>query len=208
MAHKFLEVLTSPAALQAQQRYYGRSRPIPPATGNDPIGAREAEFIAARDSFYVASVSESAWPYLQHRGGPAGFLRVLGPNTLAFADYEGNHQMLTTGNLATNDRVALFLMDYANRRRLKILGHARIVDAREQPDLVATFRDEDTPAAIERLVFIDVVSFDWNCPQHITPRFTAAQVATAVEPLQRQIRALQTQLAAALAEQRGKGESA
>jgi len=195
MAHKFLGVVTSPATLRAQEHYYGRARPVPPQAGNDPLGPREAEFIAARDSFYVASVGESGWPYLQHRGGPAGFLRVRGPSTLAFADYAGNHQMITTGNLASDDRVALLLIDYPNRRRLKILGHARVEDARDHFRVVERVVSPEARPDVERIVIIEVVAFDWNCPQHITPRFTVAQVASIVEPLQRQIASLQAQLA-------------
>lgn len=196
MAHKFHEVVTTPAVLREQERYYGRARPIPPAE-NDPLGAREAQFIAARDSFYMATVSATGWPYLQHRGGAPGFLHVLGPTQLAFADVEGNHQMVSTGNLAGDDRVALFLMDYPNRRRLKLLGHARVLDAREAPELVAKLADPAPDGDVERVYVIDVVSFDWNCPQHITERYTAAEVEAAVEPLHREIAALRERLRAA-----------
>jgi predicted pyridoxine 5'-phosphate oxidase superfamily flavin-nucleotide-binding protein len=197
MARHFLATVSTPAVLRAQEQYYGRARPIA-AAGNDPLGPAEAAFIAARDSFYLATVSETGWPYVQHRGGPPGFLRVLGPTTLAFADYEGNHQMVSTGNLAGDDRVCLFLMDYAHQRRLKLLGHARIVDARQAPDALAELAA--APAArVERVVRIEVASFDWNCPQHITPRFSAAEVAAVVEPLRRQIAELQAQLADAAA---------
>lgn len=199
MARKFLETLTTPAVLRAQEQYYGRSRPIAASADHDPLGPAEAAFIAARDSFYVASVSESGWPYLQHRGGPPGFLRLLGPTTLAFADYEGNHQMVSTGNIAADDRVALFLMDYPHRRRLKLLGHARAIDARERPDLMAQLGAANADARVERVMVIEVVSFDWNCPQHITPRFSEDEVAAMIEPLRRQIAALQAQLVGATA---------
>lgn len=195
MARNFLATVSTPSVLRAQEQYYGRARPIA-AAGSDPLGPAEVAFIAARDSFYLATVSETGWPYVQHRGGPPGFLRVLGPTTLAFADYEGNHQMVSTGNLAGDDRVCLFLMDYAHRRRLKLLGHARVVDARQAPDALAELAA--APAArVERVMLIEVLSFDWNCPQHITPRFSAAEVAAVVEPLRRQIADLQAQLAAA-----------
>jgi len=194
MAHKFLDLVGTPAVLRAQEHYYGRARPVPPAAGDDPLGPREAEFIAARDSFYMATVSASGWPYLQHRGGPPGFLRVLGPTRLAFADYEGNHQMVSTGNLAGDERVALFLMDYPNQRRLKVLGHAHALDARTTPELVAQVADAALDARVERVFVIDVVAFDWNCPQHITQRFSAAEVAAAVEPLRREIASLRARL--------------
>ena len=148
-----------------------------------------------RDSFYMATTNSDGWPYLQHRGGPAGFLRVLGPHQLGFADFKGNRQMLTTGNLDGDDRVALFLMDYPNRERLKILGHAKVLDAREHPALA----DQLTPtpelrSKIERIFLIEVVSFDWNCPQYITPRFTEAEVETHIAPLKARIAKLEEQL--------------
>ena len=186
MARNFLATLLSPSALREQERYYGRSRPVTPDGPGDPLGEREAEFIAARDSFYMATVGEAGWPYVQHRGGPTGFLRVVTPTSLAFADYGGNRQLLTAGNLAVDDRVSLFLMDYAHRRRLKVLGHARVADVREHPELREGLAVEDG-AEVERVVVIDVVSFDWNCPQHITERFTRAEVEAAVEPLYREI---------------------
>ncbi|HET9062398.1 MAG TPA: pyridoxamine 5'-phosphate oxidase family protein, partial [Candidatus Binatia bacterium] len=138
MASKYLEILCTPDVLAAQERHYGRSRNVAAAAAEvDPLGPAERDFIAARDSFYLASIGQSGWPYVQHRGGTTGFLRVLGPTTIAFADYAGNRQLITTGNVAGSDRVSLFLMDYAHRRRLKLLGHARIEDVRERPDLVA-----------------------------------------------------------------------
>src|SRR5205085_11555731 len=125
-------------------------------------------FIHSRDSFYMATISETGWPYVQHRGGQPGFLRVISPTALAFADYKGNHQLLSTGNLAVNDRVSLFLMDYPQRTRLKILGHARVEDAREHPELVKQYSTPDVQRIVERVVLIDVVSFDWNCQKYIT----------------------------------------
>jgi uncharacterized protein len=154
-------------------------RTSPRAVGGpnrDPLGGDEATFIAARDSFYLATVSENGWPYVQHRGGARGFLRVLSPTLLAFADYCGNRQLLTTGNLATNDRVTLFLMDYPNRTRLKIIGHARVEDAKEHPELTVALADPTVRRVVERFIFIDVVSFDWNCPQYITPRYTLEEI--------------------------------
>ncbi len=154
----------------------------------------ETTFIRGRDSFYVATVNENGWPYIQHRGGRAGFLRVLNPHTLAFADYRGNRQMLSTGNLAANDRVALFLMDYPQRTRLKILGHARVEDARLHPDLVKHLAEPDVHGIVERLFFIEVLSFDWNCPKYITPRYTAEEIQELVGPLKQRIAELEAEL--------------
>ncbi len=196
MALKYLELAMTEAVQRAQNQYYGRAVNIAGATECDPLTQDEAEFIAARDSFYLGSISETGWPYIQHRGGPQGFLRVVNETTLAFADYKGNRQLLTTGNVSVNDRVALFLMDYKNRARLKILGHARVEDAREHPELVTQITDPKMQSAVERLVFIDVVSFDWNCPKYITPRYSAEEVEEYVEPLKQRIDELETQLRA------------
>jgi predicted pyridoxine 5'-phosphate oxidase superfamily flavin-nucleotide-binding protein len=196
MATKYLDLTFTESVCRAQKQYYGRAGHIVGAPERDPLGQAEAEFIAARDSFYLGSISESGWPYIQHRGGPQGFLRVVNERTLAFADYKGNRQLLTTGNVSVNDRVALFLMDYQNRARLKILGHARVEDAREHPELITQITDLKMQSAVERLVFIDVVSFDWNCPKYITPRYSAEEVEEYVEPLKQRIAELETQLRA------------
>ncbi|MBM7322089.1 pyridoxamine 5'-phosphate oxidase family protein, partial [Agrobacterium sp. S2] len=128
------------------------------------------------DGFYLASVSETGWPYVQYRGGPAGFLTVLEPALLGFGDFRGNRQYITTGNVTANDRVSLFLMDYAHRQRLKIFGRIRIIDAADDPSLAERLTMPDYSARVERLVLIGVEAFDWNCPQHITPRFTLAEL--------------------------------
>ena len=143
---------------------------------NDCLSEREAQFIAERDTFYLATVNEDGWPYVQHRGGPPGFLRTLTPNRLAYADFRGNTQLVSVGNVASNDRASLILMDYPNRRRLKILGHMRVesADTVSEEDLAAVELPEYV-AQVERIVYIDVVAFDWNCPQHITQRFTQAE---------------------------------
>lgn len=195
MARKFLELLTTPSVLAAQQAAYGRARPVAGVLERDVLGPQERAFIAARDSFYMASVSESGWPYLQHRGGARGFLKVTGATTLAFADYRGNHQLLSTGNLRADDRVALFLMDYPNRRRLKLLGHVRIEPVADAA-LLASVADPSERALVERVCVIDVVAFDWNCPQYITPRYSAEEVRELVEPLLGRIAQLEQQLEA------------
>ena len=194
MAHKFLDLAFTPEVLAAQQHYYGRSQVAPPAAQDDPLGPDEVAFIESRDSFYLGSVSESDWPYVQHRGGPAGFLKVISPNEIAFADYKGNRQMLTTGNVATNDRVCLFLMDYPRRERLKMLGHAEVLDARDHPELVARIALPELVKITERIVRIRIVSYDWNCPKYITPRYTAAEVDALVAPLKARIAELESRL--------------
>jgi uncharacterized protein len=194
MAERFMQNVLTPSVLAAQERYYGRRASIGSAPERDPLTDEERTFIEARDSFYMATITETGWPYIQHRGGPRGFLRVVSPTQLAFADYRGNRQMLSTGNLAANDRVALFLMDYPRRERLKILGHARIEDARQHPELVARLAEAEVHRLVERLFFIEVISFDWNCPKYITPRYTAGEVEEAVAPLRQRIAELEAQL--------------
>ena len=194
MAERFLQTMLTPQVLAAQNHFYGRRSGIKNAPTRDPLTEEEGSFIQARDSFYIATVSETGWPYVQHRGGRPGFLRVLNPTQLAFADYKGNRQLLTTGHLAASDRVTLFLMDYARQERLKILGHARVEDARQHPDLVARLVESEMRGAVERLFFIDVLSFDWNCPKYITPRFTAAEVESIVAPLKARIAELEAKL--------------
>jgi predicted pyridoxine 5'-phosphate oxidase superfamily flavin-nucleotide-binding protein len=194
MPRRFLDLVVTPAVARAQQRTYGASHEKGTETAAEPLGPDEAEFIAARDSFYLASVSETGWPYVQHRGGPAGFLRVLDARTLAFADVRGNRQLVTAGNVAGDGRVALLLMDYPNRQRLKILGRAAFIDAAADPALLATLASSATRGRVERLVRIAVEAWDWNCPQHITPRYTLAEVEALAAPLRERIAELERRL--------------
>lgn len=190
-----MQLVLTPAVQAAQDRYFGRHQSIAKAPDHDGLTADEAAFIESRDSFYLASTNSDGWPYIQHRGGPPGFLKVLGPNLLGFADLKGNRQLVSTGNIDGNDRVALFLMDYPHRERLKLLGHARVLDAREQPGLVKKLTPApDLRENIERLFLIDIVSFDWNCQQYITPRYTDAEVEAAVAPLKARLAELEAQL--------------
>lgn len=191
MADQFLKTLMTPAVRRAQAHYYGRERASHHASARDPLGDDERAFIEARDSFYMATVSEDGWPYVQHRGGPRGFLRVINPGQLAFADYKGNRQLLTTGNLSENDRVTLFLMDYPNRTRLKIIGHAHTQEAKKHPEFFATQANPEAARLVERFVFIDVVSFDWNCQQYITPRYTLEETEALIAPLKKRIAELE-----------------
>jgi uncharacterized protein len=195
MAHHFRATAFTPSVLAAQHRYYGKHQQLPPSPGPDQLGALEQAFIEHRDSFYLATVMETGWPYIQHRGGSRGFLKILDERTLAFADLSGNRQLLSTGNLQHNDRVALFLMDYPRRQRLKILGHATILSAAEHAALVEEVLTPGMePSAVERIYRIAVTACDWNCPKHITPRFTAEEVERAAAPLKRRIAALEDAL--------------
>lgn len=195
MSRNYRATLFTPEVLAAQRAAYGEEQSTPPAAEVDALGPDEAAFIARRDSFYLASVNSDGWPYLQHRGGPPGFLQVLDAHTLAFADLRGNRQLLTAGNVGTNDRVALFLMDYPQRQRLKIIGHASTHPVSDTPARFASFATPGVPAAaIERFFQIRVTGFDWNCPKYITPRYTADEVKTLVAPLHQRIANLEAQL--------------
>jgi predicted pyridoxine 5'-phosphate oxidase superfamily flavin-nucleotide-binding protein len=179
MTHRFAELTFTDSVKSAQEDYGSRAQNERLQTKfgpNDRLTQRETDFIAKRDTFYLATVNEAGWPYVQHRGGPSGFLKVLGPNQLAYADFRGNTQLISVGNVSKNDRCSLILMDYPNRHRLKILGHMRVEDGRsnEVTDL-AKVELPEYKARVERVVFIDVVAFDWNCPQHITRRYTESE---------------------------------
>jgi uncharacterized protein len=167
----------------------------------DRFTPAEAAFIAGRDSLYMATVSESGWPYVQHRGGPPGFIRILDDKTLAIPDFRGNRQYISTGNLTANDRAALILMDYPHRRRLKLYAHVKARDLAADPELAAELALPGYRAKVERGLVIHLAAFDWNCPQHVTPRFSEAELEPApirarLEALEAENQALRAKLAA------------
>jgi len=182
--NRFQQIAFTPQVLAAQRSAYGRAQePGVDDGGRDPLGPDERAFVEARDSFYLATVSASGWPHVQHRGGPPGFLCALDEHRLAFADLKGNRQLVTVGNLATDDRVALILVDYPARQRLKLLAHAEILAPGAQPELLTRLVPPGRVRLVERLVVLHVVGFDWNCPQNITPRYTQAEVEAHVAAL-------------------------
>ncbi len=175
MPRKYTAVTFTPSVKEAQEHYGSRATAAKVEAwelDDEHLSEDERSFVAARDSFYLATVNEDGWPYVQFRGGPPGFLKVIDERTLGYADFRGNLQYISMGNLRKDDRVSLFFMDYPNRRRLKILARTEVFDAADRPDLVEHLRDPDYRATVERVVLFHVVAFDWNCPQHITPRFT------------------------------------
>ena len=187
MGHAFANIAFTPAVRDVQSRMGSRERLSAfdhMSERNDRLGPKEMEFIAARDSFYQATVSETGWPYVQFRGGPSGFLKALDDKTIGYAAFRGNMQYISTGNLAGNDRVSIILMDYAHRTRLKLLGRARMVEFDEDPALLARLEAPDYRARVERGVVIRVEAFDWNCPQHITPRYTEQELAPLLAELE------------------------
>ena len=178
--------LTFTPNVRAMQERQGSSEAYakflsPEASGGDRMTAREVAFIQEREAFYQATVSETGWPYVQFKGGPKGFLKVLDDKRLAYADFKGNRQYLSVGNLQANDRVSLFLMDYPNKRRLKILGTVELVDAADNPDLIARLHDPEYRATVERAFMITIAAFDWNCPAHISQRFTVDEFNAMLE---------------------------
>lgn len=197
MTREFLRTMLTKSVRDAETRSYGRAYPdLGTSTGADELTEAEIEFVEERDSFYMATVTEDGWPYVQHRGGPKGFLVARTPRELLFADYGGNRQLISVGSLAANQRVCLFLMDYAGRARLKVLGHATVLDAREHEELVEASAPPGGHAAeVERIVRIEVKAYDWNCPKFITPRYTEAEVQALVGPLQDLVERQEAELA-------------
>ena len=198
MTSHFQNVLASPTVKAAQTANGSRAaqaRHDAAAPEADVLGEREAAFIAARDSFYMATVGNEGWPYMQHRGGPVGFVKVLSERSFAFADFRGNRQYVSVGNLAADTRAAFFFMDYPNRTRLKVLGRVREVDLGANAALANALIVPGYRAVPERALVVDVEAFDWNCPQHITPRFTVEQIEPTVEALKARIAELEAALA-------------
>lgn len=206
MSHKFFDLTFTPSVKRAQEHYGTRRHYAKFETGEpDFFGLTEdeKEFIAARDGFYLATVGENNQPYVQFRGGPKGFLKVLDAQTLGYADFRGNLQYISVGNLSLNDRAALILMDYPNQARLKILARVEIKDAADAPELIEELKMPDYKARIERAVVLRVEAFDWNCPQHITPRFTVEEIQKINQPLYEHIEKLEAEINRLKAEKNG-----
>ena len=194
MARNFGSLVFTPLVKALQEKYgsrrqYARMEAGPAAP--DRLGPEESEFIAERDSFYIATVGATGWPYVQHRGGPKGFLKVIDDHTIAFADFRGNKQYISTGNLGSDDRVALIMVDYPGQARLKILGRAQIYEGDAAREWIERLRDLGSKDVIERVYVIRIEGFDWNCPQHITPRFTEEQIREALAPFEHRLEQLE-----------------
>ena len=200
MTHRYAELTFTPNVQRLQEQHGSRAqyaRLAQNSSPHDALGPDEAEYLARADSFYLATVSETGWPYVQHRGGPAGFVKVLSPTRIAFADFRGNMQHVSTGNALGNNRAALIFVDYEHQRRLKLLGHLRFVAVAEaDPELVFQVELPGYRARVERVALIDVAAYDWNCPQHITQRYTQAQVDETTRALRERIDELEARLGA------------
>lgn len=190
----FGSLVFTPAVKALQERYGSRRQYTRlEGSGSSPtkLGRDETEFIGERDTFYMATQGSTGWPYVQHRGGPTGFLKVIDDQTLAFADFRGNKQYISTGNLLTDNRVALILMDYPRQLRLKILGRAEIFEGEKAKEWIEKVRVLNYKASIERVYIIRIEAFDWNCQQHIVPRYTEEEIREALAPAENKMRELQ-----------------
>jgi predicted pyridoxine 5'-phosphate oxidase superfamily flavin-nucleotide-binding protein len=184
----------TPLVKKLQERYGSRSqydRMERSGGQSDRFTNFETEFLGDRDSFYWATVGSTGWPYVQHRGGPKGFLKVIDDHTLAFADFRGNKQFISTGNLLTDNRVAIILVDYPRQTRLKILGRVEIFEGEKAGDWLERVRIQGYKATIERVFVIHVEAYDWNCPQHITPRYSADEIRDGMQAVEQRIEALE-----------------
>jgi uncharacterized protein len=208
MSYGFLDIAVTPS-VRAVQAKMGANRIWQNFKGHREFNRfteNESAFIAERDSFYMATVSETGWPYVQHRGGPRGFLKLVDDHTLAFADYRGNRQYISIGNLAADDRACLFLMDYPHRVRLKIYAHVETLTLDADPALTELVTVPDDKANLERIFRLRLETFDWNCQQHITPRFTEREISEAVRPLRDRLAQLESENAQLRARLAANGE--
>lgn len=196
MTDNFTELAFTDSVKSQQEKYGTRTAYARMEKGGkfrNQLTWQEQGYIKKRDSFYLASVGENGWPYMQFRGGPQGFLKVVGDNTLAFADFRGNGQYISTGNFGDNKKTMLFLMDYPNKQRLKIWAEAEVLDPKEHPELAEQVVLPDYEAKVERIIVFKVQAFDWNCPQHITPRYTQEEIADSQQALTTRIAELETE---------------
>jgi predicted pyridoxine 5'-phosphate oxidase superfamily flavin-nucleotide-binding protein len=194
MTKSFGSLVFTPAVKALQERYgsrrqYARLEQLGEMKGG--LGPDEKEYLAERDTFYMASLGGSGWPYVQHRGGPKGFLKVIDDTTLAFADFRGNKQYISTGNLLTDNRIALIVVDYPRQLRLKLLGRVEVFEGEKAKDWLPKVRDLQYKAVTERVYVIRIEAFDWNCQQHIIPRYTEEEIRDVLEPIERQMQELQ-----------------
>ncbi|MBL8205999.1 MAG: pyridoxamine 5'-phosphate oxidase family protein [Blastocatellia bacterium] len=197
MPKNFAEIAFTTNVKAEQERYGSRrqyARMEQMARGTQ-LSEAEAEFIRKRDGFYLSTVGENGYPYIQFRGGPTGFLKVLDAQMLAYADFRGNMQYISVGNLKGSDKAALFLMDYAHQQRLKIYARVEVIEAKDAPELIAKLQDPTYQATIERAMVLHIEAFDWNCPQHITPRFTMEEIREINAPLYEHIAQLEAEIA-------------
>jgi predicted pyridoxine 5'-phosphate oxidase superfamily flavin-nucleotide-binding protein len=198
MAYNFGSLVFTPVVKALQEKYGSRrqyermEKSAGPARG-DKLGPQESGYIAEQDSFYISTLGSTGWPYVQHRGGAKGFLKVIDEKTVAFADFQGNRQYVSTGNLMTDNRAALILVDYPRQARLKILGRVEVLEGEKAKDWIPRLTDPGYKAGVERVYIITVEAFDWNCPQHIVRRYTEEQIRHVLEPFERRVQELEAE---------------
>lgn len=183
----FGKLVFTPLVKKLQELYGSRTqyaRMEKSGDSQNQLSQFEKEFLTDRDTFYWATIGSTGWPYIQHRGGPRGFLKIVDDRTLAFADYRGNRQYISTGNLMSDDRAALIMVDYPRQARLKILGHVEIFEGTKAETWLPRVRVPDFKAVIERVSVIHIEAYDWNCPQYITQRYTAEEIQEAVHAIE------------------------
>jgi len=198
MAKNFASIGFSTAARQLQEKYGSRQSYARMEKDSyvDGLTENEVNFIAERDSFYMASIGENGFPYVQHRGGPKGFLKVLDNKRLGFIDFKGNMQFITAGNLATNNNVALIMVDYPTRARLKIFARAEVAELASHQELYNALNLEGYKFRPERMMVLHIEAYDWNCPQHIVPRYTIEEIERALAPQREYIAKLEAEIKA------------
>jgi predicted pyridoxine 5'-phosphate oxidase superfamily flavin-nucleotide-binding protein len=184
MAKNFAEIAFTDAVKELQEKHGSRKSYERMEKFNviDGLSENEMDFIEDRDSFYLASIGVKNFPYIQHRGGPKGFVKIIDKNTIGFIDFTGNKQYISVGNFATNNNVALIMMDYPARARLKIFATAEIVELKDNPELLESLDLGEYKYRPERMMVFHIEAYDWNCPQHITPRFTVNEIENALKP--------------------------
>jgi predicted pyridoxine 5'-phosphate oxidase superfamily flavin-nucleotide-binding protein len=196
MAKNFGAIAYSDAVKEMQEKLGSRSTyaRMERDTYVDGLTDNEVDFIGQRDSFYMASIGENGFPYIQHRGGPKGFLKVLDPKRIGFIDFKGNMQYITVGNLATNNNVALIMVDYPARARLKIYAKAEIVELKDNPTLYDLLYLNEYKFKPERMMILNIEAYDWNCPQHIIPRYSAEEIEQAFAPQRKRMAQLEEEV--------------
>ena len=190
----FGALVFTPLVKKLQERYGSRRQYERMESSGEPrnrLGEFEKNFLAGRDSFYWSTIGATGWPYIQHRGGPRGFLKVIDDRTLALADFRGNKQYISTGNLLSDNRVAMILVDYPRQARLKILGHVEVLEGEDAKDWLDRVQVPGYQAVIERVSVIHIEAFDWNCPQHITPRYTAEEIRGSMLGVEERLQSLE-----------------
>lgn len=196
MAKNFAEIAFTDSVKKLQEQHGSRRgyERMEKFNNVDGLTMNEVTFIQNRDSFYLASIGVKEFPYVQHRGGPKGFLKVLDSKRIGFIDFVGNKQYVSVGNMATNNNVSLIMIDYPSKTRLKIFAKAEVVELKDNLELYDSLQLEDYKFRPERMLIFNIEAYDWNCPQHIIPRYTVDEINDAFSPQQEYIKSLEKEI--------------